>query len=209
REGPPRGEHRAAPASPFPAAPLSFPPPPSAPTAAGLFPGLVSLSPLPFLFVRGRQIGRPADQFRHRRNERVEHGARGLPCRDLGVLGAELVAHLCEDCVEIGRQFGVEAALKFRALVGGSGAEPLLPCQPPRGPAAPRRPPLLPNIVRNNKRRVFPAETFARALDLFGAERIAVRSGGAGLGGRAIGDDRAASDKARPVARMGAPDRGG
>ena len=36
-----------------------------------------------------------------------------------------------------------------------------------------------------------------------------MRGGGAGLGRRAVGDDRAAGDKAGPIARMGAPDRGG
>ena len=77
------------------------------------------------------------------------------------------------------------------------------------GAACPRLPPFRANVVWDHKGRVFPAQPLARSLDLLGAERVAMRGGGAGLGRRAVGDDRAAGDKAGPIARMGAPDRGG
>ncbi len=44
--------------------------------------------------VRRGQVGRAAEQLGHRRDQRVEHRARGLARRQLRVLGAEIVAQL-------------------------------------------------------------------------------------------------------------------
>ena len=59
------------------------------------------------------------------------------------------------------------------------------------------------------ERRVAPAELLARALDLVGAERRAVRRCLAGLGRRAEADGGPAGDQRRPVGRLRLLDRGG
>ena len=85
---------------------------------AGLDVGLV----LGLGVVRRGQVGRAADQLRHRRHQRVEHLARGLTGSDLRVLGAEIVANLGDRRVEPLRQLASLAALELAAPVGGAAA---------------------------------------------------------------------------------------
>ena len=59
------------------------------------------------------QIGRAADQLRHDPGQSVEHRARGLAGRDLGIRLAELVADLGNRLVEAERQLAALAAQKF------------------------------------------------------------------------------------------------
>src|SRR5215475_3891665 len=73
-------------------------------------------------------------------------------------------------------------------------------------PAPARRPPLGADSLGYDEGRLSPAEALPRACDLGGAERRAMRRGGAGLGRRAKGDRRPAGDQARAVALMGATD---
>ena len=77
------------------------------------------------------------------------------------------------------------------------------------GAARPRRAPSRQHVVGDDKRRIFPAEPFARSGDLGCAERAPMRCRGAGLGRRAKRDHGAAGDQARPVAVVRALDRGG
>ena len=144
-----------------------------------------------------------------RREQRVEHLAGGLTGGDLRVLGAEIVAHLGDHRVEVLRQVTLEAALEFGAPVGGRGGETLFPFLPHGRPARAGLPPFGIEIVGDDKRAVFPAQPLLGALDLLGAERAAMRRGGAGLGRRAERDRRPAGDQARPVVRLRPADRGG
>ena len=98
--------------------------------AAGEIAGLDFPLVLGLGVVRRRQIGRAADHFRYRREQRVEHLAGGLTGGDLRVLGAEIVAHLGDHRVEVLRQVALEAALEFGAPVGGRGGETLFPFLP-------------------------------------------------------------------------------
>src|SRR5207244_10417949 len=98
---------------------------------------------------------------------------------------------------------------ELRLLVGRDAVEPLLPFLTHLGAACAGSAPFGARVVGHAEWLVFPAEPFLGALDLLGAERVAMRRRGAGLGRRAECDDRAAGDQAWPVALMGTADRGG
>ena len=85
------------------------------------------------------------------------------------------------------------------ACPAGWACEPCLPGFAHIGAARADAAPPVSYIIGDHKRRVLPAEPLARPLDLLGAQRRAVRCGGAGLGRRAKPDDRLAGDEARPV----------
>ena len=98
-----------------------------------------------------------------------------------GVVRGSLTGSVADDG---GRSFhGHEAIRRIRALAGGT--------------------PLRQHLGGNLERRIAPAELLARALDLVGAERRAVRARGAGLGRRAEADGGAARDHRRLVGCLG------
>ena len=160
--------------------------------------------------VRRGQVGRAADQLGHRsapahRAPRPRPGAspawrssrgnprrcRRSPCRDRPAIRRPGGAGIPRACPA--------SSLARRLSHAWRAAAPRAPT--PRHHGA--------HILGDDKGRVVPAEPLARALDLLGAERRAVRRGGAGLGRRAEGDDRPAGDEARPVLRLRPFERGG
>ena len=141
------------------------------------------------------EIGRAADQLRQRRDQRVEHHARGLPRRRLRRLGGEFGADAGHRRIEARRQRAAARPLELAADRRRGGAQPLLPGRRGRGAAPAHGAPPFGDVAGNDERRLAPAEALARAGDLGGSQRRAMGSGGAGLGRGAEGDHRAAGDE--------------
>ena len=161
--------------------------------------------------VRGRQIGRAADQLGHHRDSASSTVARGLAGRDLGVRPAKSAQSVGDRIVEAGGQLAALAAQEFGAL-----ARPAAACRRAlpglRGPRRrARRPRATRRGRRRERRRAAQSQPSRSRAPLISSapSAAAVRRGGAGLGRRAKGDDRAAGDQGRPVALVRALDRGG
>ena len=145
------------------------------------------------------QVGRAAQHFRQRGGERFQRDLAGLAAGDglgLVVRGGHRIGG---DLGEVGRQLADHAAMQFLGQVGEGG----LVGVERGGPlgfelrAGGLGVPGAVDVGRHFERRVIPAEGLARQRDLVGAQRLAVRLGGAGAIGRALADDGLADDQRR------------
>ena len=147
--------------------------------------------------VRAGEVGRAADHFRHRRGEHAERVFGCRARRDVLRLGGELFLGAAHRVGKRERQVAVDAARELAALLDRQRGEALVPGLVRGLRALAGGTPPIENVRGNFERRVRPAKLLARALDLVGAERRAVRGRLAGFRGRAEADGRLAGDHRR------------
>ena len=157
------------------------------------------------------EVGRAADHFGQRRGQGFERVFRRSAACDLFRRLRQLVLRGAYRRGQLRRKARrrcgarTRRALRHRARQGAAArrAAPAHCAGRPQAIVADRR--------RHFERRRVPAELLPRARDFVGAERRAVALLRAGLGGRAVADDGAASDERRPVGLLrgfdGARDR--
>ena len=159
---------------------------------------------------RARQIGAAAEQFRQGLSERFERHLAGLAAGHGGGLGVRSQRGVNRHLGEVLRQVTghtahvLERELWMRLAVSLEGVDPLrlgsesgVPCVP-----------LLVGLFRDHEGLVAPAQRFAGELDFFGAQRFAVRLGGAGAVGRTLANGRLAADQRGLVGLAGVGDGG-
>ena len=146
------------------------------------------------------EVGRAADHLRQRRDQALERELAGRAGGDFlrrgGRLSFTARTALASAC--LGRSPLMRRSNSAR--VDTSSATKRLfqsACVPLRTLSG--RAPGGENVGGNFERRMRPAELFARALDLVGAERRAVRRRLAGLGRRAVADGGLAGDHGRAI----------
>ena len=150
------------------------------------------------------QVGRAAQHFGQRGGEGLERDLAGLAAGHrlgLVVRGGHGVGG---DLGEVGRQLAHHAAHEFLGQLGVAGlvgVELGLPLGLGLGAGVLGVPGGV-DVGRHLERRVIPAEGLARQRDLVGAQRLAVRLGGAGAVGRALADDGLADDQRRRVGAL-------
>ena len=152
------------------------------------------------------QIGRAAEQLRHRGHQCFERDLRGLArrdrCRDGGGAAEQGFDRLRPACRQRA-ELGARELRGFGRILLRVGGEARVPLRFP-GAAGGARIPGLADVVRNLERRMAPAECDARRRDLGRAECGAVYFLGAGLVRRAPADLRSADDQRRlAIARFG------
>lgn len=116
------------------------------------------------------------------------------------------MADLSDRLIEAGRQLSTLAPQEFGAALAGKGIERGFPGAADRFAARACRSPFCTNVLRDHEGRIAPPEPLARAGDLGGAERRAMRRRCSGLGWRPKGNRRAAGNKVRTVAVLRPPD---
>ncbi len=154
--------------------------------------------------VRRRQVRRSQQQFRHLVDQHLQRHFAGLAGRDGGGFSDELLLQPGDRCIEAARALAIDdAALEFTALVRGQSFEALAPIGVGTFAALADRAPGVQHIVGNFERAVVPAQRLLGASQLFGAQRFAVRLGGAGACRRAETDGGLAGDQRRPIGFLG------
>src|SRR5262249_51642554 len=129
--------------------------------------------------------------------------------RDLPRSRGELVLHRAHRGSELLlRKVAAHPPLEFAALVRRQRRDALLPRLALHLAALAGVAPELEHVGRHLEGRRAPTELLARALDLVGAERRAVRLFAAGLGRRAEADGGATRDQARTIGALRLLDRG-
>ncbi len=154
------------------------------------------------------EIGGARQKFRQRRHDRLD--------RQFGrFAGGDVLRRLQQRLLvrpqrfrQGGRPFMPQAWFEFSALAVAELGELRLPFLARRHAAAAGCAPGFQHVVRHRKRFQCNAEFLLGALQLFGAERLAVGLGGAGPGRRAVADRGLAGDHCRLVGFLGADDGG-
>ena len=148
--------------------------------------------------VRAGEVGRAADHFGNRGGEHAERVLGRDARRDVLRLGGELLLRAAHRVGEPERQIAVDAARELAALLDRQRGEALVPGLVRGLRALAGGAPASSSISAGiSNGACVPAELLARALDLVGAERRAVRARLAGLGRRAEADGGPARDHRR------------
>ena len=161
--------------------------------------------------VRGRQVGAAADGVAELGVDDLQRLLAHLAGAGVGFFGRQLFLQRRHGGGEPGRNDIVDGVVKFPRL--GAGGLALFPggicARPRRADGAP----LVQKVVGHHEGLIIPVQRLARARDLLGSRRVAVRLLGTGAGGETEADDGAAGDHHRRVGGLrlfqGAGDVGG